>query len=162
MPWHLYSYHFQILTPTWPCYIRNTVRNTRKTTLCWMRGKINEFLFIKGTVFMPFSFRKKISTKHNIIFTEIAYQFSAPKVPVSRGNIATNSRTSTDLFQLQRKSHVFGNLFKLVRFVITFARAASLPLGIMRRLRRLSYLLHLHPWVANFLCECDDKPKKLE
>ena len=69
-----------------------------------MQGKINEFLFIKGTVFMPFSFRKKISTKHNIVSTEIAYQFSAPKVPVSRRNKATNSRTSTDLFQLQRKA----------------------------------------------------------
>ena len=69
-----------------------------------MRGKINEFLFIKGTVFMPFSFPKKISTKHNIVSTEIAYKFSAQKVPVSRGNKATNSRTSTDLFQLQRKA----------------------------------------------------------
>ena len=69
-----------------------------------MRGKINEFLFIKGTVFMPFSFRKKVSTKHNIVSTEIACQFSAPKVPVSRGNKATNSRTSSDLCQLQRKA----------------------------------------------------------
>ena len=54
-----------------------------------MRGKINELLFIKGTVVLPFFFRKKISTKQNIASTEIAHQFSAPKVPVSiaRGEI---------------------------------------------------------------------------
>ena len=32
----------------------NTVRNTRRITLCWMRGKIKEHLFIKVIVYLPF------------------------------------------------------------------------------------------------------------
>ena len=35
----------------------NTVRNTRRTTICWMRGKIKEFLFIKLTLYLSLSFR---------------------------------------------------------------------------------------------------------
>ena len=85
-----------------------------------MRGKIKELLLIKGTVFLPFSFKNKISTKQNIVSTEIAYKFSAPKVPVSRKNKATNSRTSTDPFSAATKTLVFGNLFKLVKFFTTF------------------------------------------
>ena len=41
-------------------------------------------------------FSQKISTKHNITYMEISYQFSALKVPVLRRNKATNSSTSTD------------------------------------------------------------------
>ena len=87
-----------------------------------MRGKIKELLLIKGTVFLPFSFQKQNlnETKQNIVSTEIAYKFSAPKVPVSRRNKATNSRTSTDPFSAATKTLVFGNLFKLVKFLTTF------------------------------------------
>ena len=38
-------------------------------------GKMNEHLFIKVTVYLPFSFRKKISTKQDNASTEISYQF---------------------------------------------------------------------------------------
>ena len=109
MPWHLYSYYFQTLTLTWPCYIRNTVRNIRATAVFWLRGKIKGLLYVKGTVFLPFSFRKKISTKQNIAFTEIAYQSSAPTFPVSRRNKPTNFSTSTDLFLPQRKAIYYIN-----------------------------------------------------
>ena len=74
-------------------------------------------------VFCPSLFEKKISTKQNIASTEIAYLFLAPKVPVLRRNTATICRTSTDPFSATTKTLVFGNLFKLVRFAITFARA---------------------------------------
>ena len=79
---------------------------------------MNEHLFIKVTVYLPFSFRKK-----DIASTEISYQFLAPTVPVLRRNKATNSSTSTDPFSAATKTLVLGNLFKLVRFAITFARA---------------------------------------
>ena len=52
----------------------NTVRSTR-TTLCWMRSKIKELikLFIKVTVFLQLSFRKKsqksIYRKHLPVFS---------------------------------------------------------------------------------------------
>ena len=67
-----------------------------------MRGKIKELLFNKGTVIVPFSFRK-ILQQSNIAYTEIAYQVLARKVPVFRRNKVTNSSPSTRAihFQLQ-------------------------------------------------------------
>ena len=68
-----------------------------------MRGKIKELLFNKGTVILPFSFRK-ISQQSNKASTEIAYQVLAPKVPVFRRNKVINSSASTraiPLVQLQ-------------------------------------------------------------
>ena len=35
----------------------NTVRNTGRTTLCWIRGKVKEFLFIKLTSYLSLSLR---------------------------------------------------------------------------------------------------------
>ena len=86
-------------------------------------SKMNEHLFLKVTVYLPFSFQNKISTKQVIASTESSYQFLAPKVPVLRRNKATNSSTSTDPFSAATKTLVLGNLFKFERFAITFARA---------------------------------------
>ena len=66
-------------------------------------SKMNEHLFLKVTVYLPFSFQNKISTKQVIASTESSYQFLAPKVPVLRRNKATNSSISTEHFKLQRK-----------------------------------------------------------
>ena len=49
-------------------------------------GGISEHLFIKVTVYLPFSFSKKLSRKQDIAFTEISYQFLASKIPVMRRN----------------------------------------------------------------------------
>ena len=103
-----------------------------------MRGKIEELLFIKVTVFLPLSFRKKNSAKQDIASTEIAYQFLAPNVPVMRRNKATNPSASTDPFSAATKTLVLGNLFKLVRSAITFARAVCIG-GNEKNTRRLSY-----------------------
>ena len=82
------------------------------------------FYLSKLLCFCPsLNFWKGISTKQNIASTGIAYLFLAPKVPVLRRNTATISRTSTDQFSATTKTFVLGNLFKLVRFAITFARA---------------------------------------
>ena len=107
-------------------------------------------------VFAPF-FSKKNSAKQDIPSTEIAYQFLAPKVPVLRRNKATNPSTSTDPFSAATKTLVLGNLFKLVRSAITFARAVCIG-GNEKNTRRLSYFprLHLYPQVANFQCEGDE------
>ena len=85
-----------------------------------MRVRLKNFYLSKVLFFCPSLFKNKISTKQNIVSTEIAYKFSAPKVPVSRRNKATNSRTSTDPFSAATKTLVFGNLFKLVKFFTTF------------------------------------------
>ena len=41
--------------PKLHCKKLSTIRNTRRTTQCWMRGRLKELLFIKVTVFLPFS-----------------------------------------------------------------------------------------------------------
>ena len=135
-----------------------------------MRGKIKELLFglfNKGTVILPFSFRK-ISQQSNIASTEIAYQVLASKVPVFRRNKVTNSSASTagnPFSSAAMKTLVFGNLFKLVRFAITFARVGRLPLGMMRKIRRLPYFSSrsLSPsGKLRFPSECHDKSKEGE
>ena len=65
-----------------------------------------------------YNFRKKSQAS-----TEISYQFLAPKIPVLRRNKATKPSSSTDPFSAAMKTLVLGNLFKHVRFAITFARA---------------------------------------
>ena len=85
-------------------------------------GKMNEHLFITVTVYLPFSFRKKKKKDSQQASTKISYQFLGPEVPVSGRNKASNSNTSTDPFSAT-KTLVLGNLFKTVRFAITFARA---------------------------------------
>ena len=90
---------------------------------------------------------------------EISYQILALKVPVLKRYKATNSSTSTELSC--NKTLVLGNLFKSERDLPSHSHG-YLPLGIMKRVRRLSYFLHLYPQVANFPCECDVKSKNLE
>jgi len=60
----------------------------KKNNFVLNAGKMDENLF-KVTVYLPFSFRKKLSAKQDIGSTEISYQFLAPKVPVLRRNKAT-------------------------------------------------------------------------
>ena len=90
-------------------------------------------------VFAPF-FSNKNSAKQDIASTEIAYQFLAPNVSVMRRNKATNPSASTDPFSAATKTLVLGNLFKLVRSAITFARAVCIG-GNEKNTRRLSYFL---------------------
>ena len=72
------------------------------------RTSIN--IFIKVTVYLPFY--------GNLLPVSVL----DPKVPVLRRNKATNSSSSTDPFSAATKPFVLGNLFKLERFAITFAR----------------------------------------
>ena len=77
-----------------------------------MQGKIKEHL--KVTVYLPFSFRKNLNKARYSIYGDLL-PVLAPR--------ATNSSTSTDPFSAGTKTLILGNLFKLVRFAITFARA---------------------------------------
>ena len=66
---------------------------------------------------------------------------------------------STDPFSAATKAQVLGTLFKICHHI----RTGSLRVGgVMKRIRRLSYFLHLYPQAANFPCECDVKAKKFE
>ena len=86
-------------------------------------SKMNEHLFLKVTVYLPFSFQNKISTKQVIASTESSYQFLAPKVPVLRRNKAPTSALIAIHFSAVMKTLVLGNLFELLRFAITDSRA---------------------------------------
>ena len=86
-------------------------------------SKMNEHLFLKVTVYLPFSFQNKISTKQVIASTESSYQFLAPKVPFSRRNKAPTSALIAIHFSAVMKTLVLGNLFELLRFAITDSRA---------------------------------------
>ena len=97
-------------------------RTFRKCCLFSCRYKRWRTSIIKVTVYLPSSFRKKISTNQNIASAKISYQFLAPKVTVFRRNKTTNSNTSTDPFSAATKTLAFGNFFKLVKSAITFAR----------------------------------------
>ena len=121
----------------------NTFRNIRRITLRWMRGKTwRTSIYQSCCVFAPL-FSNKNSAKQDIASTEIAYQFLAPNVPVMRRNKATNPSASTDPFSAATKTLVLGNLFKLVRSAITFARAVCIG-GNEKNTRRLSYFPRLH------------------
>ena len=85
--------------------------------------EIKGLLFIKVTVYLRLSIRKKVSQKQNIASMETSYQ--VPKVPVL-GEIKppTPVRLSIHFFMKGRmKTVVLGNLFKVFRLAITLARA---------------------------------------
>ena len=71
-------------------------RNTRGTTLSWMRGKVIERPFIKLTFYLSLS--KPILTRPNIASTKNSQEFLASQVSVLRRNKANNSSTSNRPF----------------------------------------------------------------
>ena len=77
----------------------------KKNNFILNAGKMNEHLFIKVTVYFPFSFGKKISTTQDIACTEISDQFLTPKVPLLIwGEIKPPTPVLQSIhFQLQRK-----------------------------------------------------------
>ena len=75
-------------------------------TLCWMRGKIKEFLFIKLNLYLSLSFRSQSQQLRQIILcTKNSQEFWASQVhKVLRRNNATNSSTSNRPFLSCTKS----------------------------------------------------------
>ena len=73
-------------------------RNTRGTTLCWMRGKVKDFPFIKLDFLFVLLFSKPIVTRPNIASTKNSQEFLASQVSVLRRNKANNSSTSNRPF----------------------------------------------------------------
>ena len=73
-------------------------RNTRGTTLCWMRGKVKDFPFIKLDFLFVLLFSKPILTRPNMASTKNSQEFLASQVSVLRRNKANNSSTSNRPF----------------------------------------------------------------
>ena len=73
-------------------------RNTRGTTLCWMRGKVKDFPFIKLDFLFVLLFSKPILTRPNIASTKNSQEFLASQVSVLRRNKANKSSTSNRPF----------------------------------------------------------------
>ena len=87
-----------------------------------MRAGLRTSFYQSYCVFALLFWKNITSKNQDITSTEISNQSLASKVPVLRKINATNSSTSTDPFSAATKTLVLGNLFKLVRFAITFAR----------------------------------------
>lgn len=65
----------------------NTVSISRRRTLIMMNaGEKKELLFIKVTLYLPFSFQKTVSTKQNIATTRNSKECLASQVHVLRRN----------------------------------------------------------------------------
>ena len=54
----------------------NTVRNTRRTTLCWMRGKIMNFYFSSLLCICPSLFENYLNKANYIIYEKLSRVFS--------------------------------------------------------------------------------------
>ena len=85
-------------------------------------GEIKELVFNKVTVYLAFSFRKKKSTKQNKASKKLSIKSFGATGSSLRRNKATNSGLLTTHFLTAMKILGFGNLFKLFRLAITFAR----------------------------------------
>ena len=108
---------------------------------------------MKLTLYFVPLFWKQILTKQNLASsTKNCQEFLASQVPVLKRNKATNSSTSNHPFSAAMKTLVFGNLFKLFRLAITFAREVY-HLGIKMK---IVLFFSLSP-TANCPCECDGK-----
>ena len=68
----------------------NTVRNTRRATLCRMWARLRTSIYQGYCVFVPL-FSKPILTRQNIASTKISQGFLASQVSHLRRNKATNS-----------------------------------------------------------------------
>ena len=91
----------------------NTVLTTRGTTWCWMRGEIKELLFIKVTVYLPFSFRKNLNNAKYSIYGNLLYQFLALKVPVVRRKKPPTPVLQPSVFQLPLYLVIYSTLLEL-------------------------------------------------
>ena len=95
-------------------------------------------------VFVPL-FSKSIVTRQIILSTKNSQEFLASQVSVLRRNKATNSSTSNCPFFSCTESHiVLGNLFKVYRLDITFAREVC-HLG-KKKIWQSSYSFHYPQW----------------
>ena len=127
------SYEFLIITEYW-------------SLMLWKQQSLQT----ENTIFWLFSV--PLMTRWHINW--YYYVQKAAKVPVLRRNKAPTSILIVIHFSAVMKTLVLGNLFKLLRFAITFT--SSFPLRIMRRITPLSYFLHFFkPQVANFPQKCD-------
>ena len=95
------------------------IRNIRRIQFPECGARLNNFYLSKLLCIFPSLFAKNLNkARYNI-----SYQFLALKDPVLRRNKATNSSTSNCPFFSCTESHiVLGNLFKVYRLDITFAR----------------------------------------
>ena len=94
----------------------NTVRNARKTTLCWMQGKISTSIYQSYCIFVLL-FSKNLSKARYSMYGNLL-PVLAPKVPVLRRNKATrcgiNSGNLTDPCIQQNLFSLYCELYLLL------------------------------------------------
>ena len=65
-------------------YTANTVRNTRRTTLCWMRGKIKSFYLSNLLCICPALFETYLNKANCIIYEKLFRVFSVAETLINR------------------------------------------------------------------------------
>ena len=130
----------------------NTVRNTGRTTLCWIRGKVKEFLFIKLTSYLSLPFRN-LSQQGKFYYLRKTLK-SRRRFPFWGEIKPPTPVLLTFHFSAELKALVLCNLFKVFRLAITFAREDEENMTIV--------LFSLLSPKANCPSKCDGKSFKLE
>ena len=114
----LYCKKLSYQTPT-----ANKVRQTRRTTLCWMRGKIKELPIKLIFVFVSLFSKPTLTKQKYNIYEKPSTLFSVPCRFPFWAEIKPPTPVLLNIhFSAALKAFVLGNLFKLFRLVITFAR----------------------------------------
>ena len=86
-----------------------------------MRGKIKEHLFIKVTVYLPFSFRKNLNKERYSIYGNLLPVFSTEGFRLEVKYTHQLQYFNRSIFSCNENEKRKGNLFKLIWFAITFA-----------------------------------------
>ena len=122
----------------------------------------DKIIFIYQTyfVFVPL-FSKPIFTRQIILSTKNSQEFLASQVSVLRRNKAPTPTLLTVHFSASLQALVFGNLFKVFRLGITFAREVC-HLGIKMKENMTIVLFFLLSPMAKCPCDCDGKSFKNE
>ena len=123
----------------------NTVRNTRRTTSCWMRGKIRNF-YLSNLLCLSLSFRNLSQQGKLNYLQKTLKRFKRRRIPFWGELKPAASVLLTVHFSAAPKALAFGNLLKVFRLDITFARDVC-HLGIkMKKIWQSSYSFHYPQW----------------
>ena len=91
-------------------------------------------------MYLPFSFRKNLNKAIYIIYGNLLPGEIMPPTPIQYFNRSIFSFIENPCIRL----------FIQACLICHHIRMGSLPSGIMKRITRLSYFLHLYPQMANF------------
>ena len=137
----------------------NTVRNTRRTTLCWMGARLKNFHSSNLLCICPSLFETYLNKANYIIYEKLLIGFSVAGFPFWGEIRPPTPVLLTVHFSAALKALVLGNLFKVFRLD---RRTGSLPLGDKDEENMTIVLFFSLSPTAKWPCACDGKSNKFE